>query len=119
MSAQLKAIETLMVFIAKGGFLLALAFAIIGVFLVYLGAIGTTEISLFGQNIKSQNVGISSIFLSVVMVVVIVRRILTTVDNTSANESKTLVEPIPEELLEKHGGNRIAAIKEMRESQDA
>lgn len=115
MSAQIKAIEKLMVFIIKGGFVLALVFAIIGVYLVYLGAIGTTEISLFGQTIKSQNVGGSSIFLSVVMVIAIVRRVLNTVDNTSTQESKTSVQSVPEELLEKHGGNSISAIKEMRE----
>ena len=73
-----------------GGFVTGLGFAACGAYLVYRGSSGDTEISLFGQTFKSTNVGIAAIFVAVVMIVMLVRRTLGTVDRiaNSQGESK-------------------------------
>jgi hypothetical protein len=119
MARELKAIQPLISLLVKASFLLALLFGCIGVVLVYLGSTGTTEISIFGQSIKSQNVGISSLFLSVVMIVLLVKRILGTVNIVAGLESKSYDSEIPKELLEKHQGNKVAAIQEITKSKNA
>lgn len=51
-----------------------------GVFLVYLGAHGDTEIVLFGNTFKSQNVGVVGIFCGAVMAILSTRRVLLTIE---------------------------------------
>lgn len=58
-----------------GTFLVGTIFGVLGVLLVYLGSTGNTEFSLFGQSFKSSDVGISSIFISVVMIILNIRNI--------------------------------------------
>src|SRR4051794_22484671 len=51
-----------------------------GVALVYLGGHGETELVLFGNTFKSQNVGAVGIFCGAVMVVLAIRRVVTAVE---------------------------------------
>jgi hypothetical protein len=51
-----------------------------GIWLVYLGATGGTELSLFGNEFKSQNVGAVGIFCGAVLVGAVMRRTLRTVE---------------------------------------
>lgn len=80
MAAIIKAGRPIFMTIIIGGFLTGLGFAICGAYLVYRGSTGVTELFLFGQTFKSTNVGIAAIFVSVVMIVMLVRRTLGTVD---------------------------------------
>ncbi|MFB2654494.1 hypothetical protein [Shewanella seohaensis] len=64
-------------------FIFGVILAILGVILVALGAVGETEFSFFGQTFKSQNIGIASFFLGAVLVVLNVRRILSSYDKKS------------------------------------
>jgi len=54
----------------------AVALIIAGVVLVYLGSTGDTEMSLFGNSFKSQNVGIAAMFCGAVVAVLGFRRAL-------------------------------------------
>lgn len=47
-----------------------------GALLVWLGATGDTEMSLFGNTFKSQNVGIAAMFCGAVLAVLGIRRAL-------------------------------------------
>jgi uncharacterized membrane protein YidH (DUF202 family) len=47
-----------------------------GVALVYLGSTGDTELELFGNHFKSQNVGVVGIFCGAVLAVLGIRRTL-------------------------------------------
>jgi uncharacterized membrane protein YidH (DUF202 family) len=60
--------------------LLSLAMIAAGVWLVVLGASGETEISLFGNTFKSQNVGVVGIFCGAVLAVLTIRRVLKSVE---------------------------------------
>ena len=66
--------------IVNWSFIFGVILAILGVILVALGAVGETEFSFFGQTFKSQNIGIASFFLGAVLVVLNVRRILSSYD---------------------------------------
>jgi hypothetical protein len=61
------------------GFVAGIIFALLGVWLVYLGATGDTEVSFFGQTAKSANVGIVAIFIGGVTVVSLGRSVLKTI----------------------------------------
>jgi hypothetical protein len=54
--------------------ILSALFVVAGIALVVLGATGDTEVTLFGNSFKSQNVGIASIFFGVVLAIVTFRR---------------------------------------------
>jgi len=47
-----------------------------GIWLVYLGATGTTTLSLFGTHLETQNVGVVGLVTGVVLGVIGVRRVL-------------------------------------------
>lgn len=68
--------------IALASFVVALIIAAMGVYLVYLGASGDTEFSFFVQQFRSTNVGIAAIFIGAVLIVLNVRRTLTSFDKT-------------------------------------
>jgi hypothetical protein len=59
---------------------LAGLFVFAGISLVWLGATGDTEISLFGNSFKSQNVGIASMFCGAVLAATTFRRVLTSIE---------------------------------------
>ena len=71
-------IKLVLILVFIGG----LAFALLGVWLVYLGSTGSTEFSFFGQNFKATSVGIAAIFIGAVAIVNVFRRALKTVDQT-------------------------------------
>jgi len=74
--------HTLLSRIATITFVVGLFLSIIGIILVYLGATGNTEFNFFGQSFKSSNVGIAAIFLGSAMIVLNIRRTLTSFDRT-------------------------------------
>jgi len=53
-----------------------IAIVISGVVFIYLGATGDTEVVLFGQTLKSQNVGVSAVFIGAVLIRSIIIRVL-------------------------------------------
>jgi hypothetical protein len=55
-----------------------------GIFLVWLGAQGDTEIYLFGNTFRSQNVGVVGIFCGAVLVTLNVRRALRSLERLGA-----------------------------------
>jgi uncharacterized membrane protein len=44
-----------------------------GVFMVYVGSTGTSEVALFGQTINTTSVGVACVFLGIVALVLVVR----------------------------------------------
>jgi hypothetical protein len=67
------------------GVIVALAFGLLGVWLVSLGSAGQTEFSFFGQTFKSANVGIGAIFIAGVTVVLVLLGVLRTVRHTTTH----------------------------------
>lgn len=59
-------------------FLACVLFVVGGIWLVSLGAIGTTNANLFGQKVSSTNVGIPAFFFGVVALVLLLRTFLKT-----------------------------------------
>jgi uncharacterized membrane protein len=59
-----------------------------GVFMVFLGSIGNSEIRLFGQEISTTNVGVACVFLGIVALIVVVRRAFTTLEKAIAAPSE-------------------------------
>ena len=57
--------------------------SILGVVLVIIGATGDTEFNLFGQSFKSANVGVAALFIGAVLVVLNVRRLLSSYDKSN------------------------------------
>jgi len=57
-----------------GAFALSFVFCVAGIWLVYLGATGSTEFTFFGLSFKSSNVGIAALFLGAASVVLLLRR---------------------------------------------
>jgi Leucine-rich repeat (LRR) protein len=77
---HIHAATPLLKLIVPSAAILAALFILGGIALVWLGATGDTEISLFGNSFKSQNVGIASIFCGAVLAVTTFRRVLTSVE---------------------------------------
>ena len=80
MSRFLKAASPLLLTILIGTFVAGILFALAGVWLVYLGATGSSEIVMFGQTLKSSSVGVSAIFIGAIAIVVTLRRVLVTIE---------------------------------------
>jgi len=76
MSSDVFAVRYLYMPIAIGVFLLSAILGIFGVVLVYLGAKGDTQITLFGQSMSTADVGVASIFICAVMVILVIRALL-------------------------------------------
>lgn len=77
---MVRAKEPILKQLTLGGYLIAALFALLGVWLVYLGSTGMTEFSFFGQQFKSANVGIAAIFLAAVVVVLMMRSVVRAMD---------------------------------------
>lgn len=73
--------------IAIASFIVGVVLAAMGVYLVYLGASGDTEFSFFGQKLRSTNAGIAAIFIGAALIVLNVRRTLTSFDKTIPPQS--------------------------------
>lgn len=61
-------------------FIISLVFVFSGLWLVYYGSPGNTEIQLFGQRITSADAGVTVIFLSAVVLIMVTRRFLKTAE---------------------------------------
>ncbi len=86
-------ISPLLKIIIYGTFIIGLGFALIGVWLVVLGATGETEFSFFGQSFKSVNVGIASVFIGGAIIVILIRRAFKSIDlgiKNSKNDKEEL-----------------------------
>jgi len=69
MSNLLANLTPLLRLIVLVGAIAGVAFAAFGVWLVYLGATGDTELSFFGQTLKSASVGLAAIFIGAATIV--------------------------------------------------
>jgi hypothetical protein len=70
----------ILTFVSAGAFIVSSLIAVLGAVLVYLGATGTSQMTIFGQNLSTTNVGIAGIFIGAVSLVLIVRRIMQSLD---------------------------------------
>jgi len=61
-----------------------------GIWLIVLGASGNTEFSLFGNNFKSQNVGIAAFFCGAVVFALSIRRTLKALERLAALPTDTM-----------------------------
>lgn len=57
--------------------------AVLGIILIALGSRGASEFTLFGQTFKSSNIGVSALFISAVVGVLLGRRIIVAIENTT------------------------------------
>ena len=78
-----------------GAFFLTFLFCVAGIWLVYLGASGSTEFTFFGQAFKSTNVGVAALFLGAASVVLLLRRTLKTLDIAVNAESPAQSSRVP------------------------
>jgi hypothetical protein len=83
-----KYISPLLMFITAVALVIGLAFGSVGVWLVYLRSEGQTEATLFGQTIKSANVGIPCVFIGAIVVILVIRNILKTIRHTTTTLHK-------------------------------
>ena len=72
--------------IARWTFWVGALLAVLGVVLVAIGAAGNTEFTFFGQSFRSQNVGIAALFLGAALIVLNVRRVLTSVERSQKSK---------------------------------
>ena len=84
----IKGIQPILLTIAVGTFLLALAIGFFGVVLIYLGSTGETTFSFFGQTFESTNVGIGALFLAAALEVLVIIRMLKTVEHTTRRQAE-------------------------------
>jgi hypothetical protein len=87
MAQFVKNTQPILLTIIVGILIVGIVLAVLGAALVYRGAIGETEFNFFGQHFKSTNIGIAAIFVAAAMIVLVLRRILKTVDNTVKYEA--------------------------------
>lgn len=73
---HIKESRLILVIIAVGVLIAGLLIAGMGIVLVVLHASGHTSFSFFGQNFKSQNVGIAAIFLGAATIVIVLSRLM-------------------------------------------
>ncbi|MHA2938956.1 hypothetical protein ACXJY6_11770 [Vibrio sp. RC27] len=94
MTVILEKATPLLKIIIYGAFFIGISFALIGVWLVYLGSTGLTELNLLGQSFESVNVGIGAVFIGGVVVSLTLRRAFQTIEsgmNHAANEVQAKV----------------------------
>ncbi len=88
-------------------FAVGLLLAIIGIFLVYLGASGDTNFNFFGQEFKSTNTGIAAIFIGASLIVLNTRRLLASLDK---NQNPSVQKSPKQEGVNAKGKLRISDI---------
>jgi hypothetical protein len=74
--------------ITAGTILLGGVFGILGVLLVYAGAKGNTHLTLFGQTLDTVDAGVASIFIGAVLVILIMRRLLGSIEHVARTEAR-------------------------------
>jgi predicted transcriptional regulator len=87
MGALIRETNSLLRIVIIGTFVLGVVFIAAGVAYVYMGGVGDTEFSFFGQTFKSTSVGIAAFFLGAAIIVLVVRRSLSTLDRTVTLET--------------------------------
>jgi hypothetical protein len=87
MSNLLKESKAIFLWIVIGTFLVGISIAILGAFLVVKGATGEADFVFFGQKFHSTSVGIGAFFIGAAMIVLIIRRVLKSLDHTSTAEA--------------------------------
>lgn len=95
MARLIKETSSALRMIIIGAFFLTAIFCMAGIWLVYLGANGSTEFSFFGQTFKSTNVGIAALFLGAASAVLLLRRTLRTLDIAVNAESPAQGSRVP------------------------
>jgi hypothetical protein len=70
----------LLTIIIIGAFSVGLVFAGMGIWLVILGSTGNTDFTFFGQTMKTTNVGIAAIMIGATTIVLLLRRIIKTIE---------------------------------------
>lgn len=96
MPELVRAVEPILRRVAAGAFALGLAAFITGiafVAFVAFGATGETKVTLFGQQLSTTSVGIAAMFLGVVPVTLLVRRVLRSLDHAVGTESPQRAKP--------------------------
>jgi len=94
-----KILMTIIILAFIAGFCLAL----VGSYLAYTGIVSETEFELFGQKFKSTNVGLAIVFIGAAIVILMLGRVLTSVDSSTPTD--------PRELTDK--SNHLAASQEL------
>lgn len=82
--AHIEAGRPILFFIVACTALMAAAAIGAGVVLIYFGASGETETTLFGGTVKTSNVGIAAIFFGIVALVMVARRTLQAIERLGA-----------------------------------
>ena len=77
-----KHVSPLLKLMIAGAFIVGFLFALLGIWLVYLGATGATELSFFGQTFKSANVGVVAIFPGAALIVLVLRSAMKVLPHT-------------------------------------
>jgi hypothetical protein len=72
-----------------GGFISGVGLAVLGGVLVYIGSSGETQFEFFGQSFQSTNIGIASIFIGGTLIVLLVRRTLSSLDRAVAQDASS------------------------------
>jgi hypothetical protein len=70
----------ILTFVSVGAFVVCSLIAILGAVLVYLGATGASQMNLFGQELSTTNVGVAAIFIGAVSLVILIRRVMGSLD---------------------------------------
>jgi len=81
MKGMIRAGNPVLIITALLGGILAATFIAAGIVLVFLGESKDTKFEIFGASFESQSVGFASIFLGAVTVVLIIRKVLSTLSD--------------------------------------
>lgn len=99
-----------------GAYVIAVVFCGAGIWLVYLGASGASEMSVFGAQLKSTSVGVASLFLGAIIVVLLIRRSLQTMETAiqretpSETDRDTMPDVWPSTKTRKALGQKLATL---------
>jgi hypothetical protein len=86
MAAMIKASEGILKQATLSALIMGIVLVIGGAVLVYLGATGNTEFTLFGNEFKSTSVGVVGIFCGAVVVILGQRRSLRSLDRITESQ---------------------------------
>jgi hypothetical protein len=86
MAEMIRAASPTYKLVAIGAYVVGGIFGLLGVWLVYLGSQGNTDLSFFGQTVKTTNVGIAAIFIGAATVVLLIRRLLKSIDGIAGGD---------------------------------
>ncbi|MCY0949858.1 hypothetical protein [Streptomyces sp. H27-S2] len=87
MARLIEASRSIYVVVIVGSITVVLGITAAAVYFNSSGATGDTLLKLFGQSFESANVGIAAIFIGGVVVVMLIRRVMRSLDHTVRTES--------------------------------